>query len=136
MHYCHDRVLCKGSRRGIMAGTQLNKTEVEGMLRGPFLEADVRSGQGALAASAEGLLWRLRSGVRNRSGLVQWGLITKWEAGCQGSESWLVVVHYDGGERDGCFRLHLGTASAARRLTDSVRPYLHDTIFDVQLPEG
>jgi hypothetical protein len=119
-----------------MAGTQLNKAEVEGMLTGPFLEGDVRGGQGALAASAEGLLWRLRSGVRNRSGLVQWALITKWEARCQGPENWLVVVHYDGGERNGRFRLHLGGASAARRLTDSVRPYLQDTLFDVELPEG
>jgi hypothetical protein len=69
------------------AMTELNQNEVAGMLMGPFFGTDVQRGPGALAASVEGLLWRLRSGMRNRSGLVEWPRITKWDPDTRPQES-------------------------------------------------
>jgi hypothetical protein len=129
--HCHHQVLCRGHEGQWV--TQLNQDEIEGMLTGPFL-TDVRGGPGALAASPEGLLWRLWSAKRNRSGLVEWALISKWEAGWHASGRWVVAVSYDSAVGNGCFRLYLSTSSAPIRLTDSVRPYLPAARLDVDLP--
>jgi hypothetical protein len=112
--------------------TELNQNEVAGTLTGPFF-TDVQRGSGALAASVDGLVWRLRSGMRNRSGLLEWSRITKWESGSQAPGVWVVFVTYDEGERSGFFGLHLTQPQGVIRLTVSVRPYLQETIFDVEL---
>lgn len=95
----------------------------------------MKDGKGSLDATAAGLAWRLRKGLRTHSGVIDWDRVTKWEAGLQrmGSDSaYVVFVSY--GPENGFLGLHLPAvesgAESIRQLTNAAAEYLREAVVE------